>query len=235
MNNIKNFSLNIVHEDDDILILNKPAGLVVHPGAGNPSGTLLNALLYHRPSLNSLPRAGIVHRLDKDTSGLMMIAKNQQSYLTLCEQLSMRTIKRKYLAIVHGYIQTQGIVDEPIGRSSHNRQKMAISSHGKPAITHWKLQQRLQDYSLVECELHTGRTHQIRVHMKHILHPIVGDPTYGRNKTLQSTANTPINALKRQALHAYMLELSHPITQEPLIFNAEMPDDMQAIVQFLSI
>ncbi|MEC8383698.1 MAG: RluA family pseudouridine synthase [Pseudomonadota bacterium] len=232
----ENIPLDIAFEDSDLIVINKPPGLVVHPGAGNRSGTLLNAILHHDPTLATLPRAGIVHRLDKDTSGLMMIAKKQPAYLQLCQDLAKRQIKRQYLAIVDGQVSCAGNIDEPIGRSRYNRQKMAVTSSGKPAQTSWTIRKRLQHYTLIDLQLHTGRTHQIRVHMQHLGHPLLGDPTYGSHrgyKSLNSTIAKQISAFPRQALHAIDLQLIHPIHSTPLHIKSPVPDDMQNIINLL--
>ena len=233
----ENIPLDIIHEDEALLIINKPAGLVVHPGAGNPNHTLVNGLLYHHPELNTLPRAGIVHRLDKDTSGLLMVAKTQAAYLQLTHDLAQRTIKRRYQAIVDGMIPTEGTIDEPIGRNPQNRQKMAVTPTGKPAQTSWQIRRRLAHYSLIQVQLHTGRTHQIRVHMQFLGHPLLGDPTYGKHRGYQSLDKDPATKVldfKRQALHAYQLKLTHPTTQKTMEFTSPLPQDLQTLIQTLS-
>ncbi len=232
----EDIALNIVFEDEDLLILNKPSGLVVHPGAGNREGTLLNALLFYHQPLAQLPRAGIIHRLDKDTSGLMMIAKSQHAFLTLTEALAQRTIKRHYFAIVSGTITSEGTVDEPIGRHRFHRQKMAVTSNGKPAKTSWKVIQRLQAHSVLHLALHTGRTHQIRVHMQHLGHALLGDKTYNSNKPMLGLPPTTLTAVRnfpRQALHAYQLHLEHPVSNKPLEIQCEIPQDIQEIQTLL--
>ena len=226
--------LDIVFEDKDIIILNKPAGLVVHPGSGNPKGTLVNALLNHDKTLGFLPRAGIVHRLDKDTSGLMVVSKNESSYLHLVQQLKERSVKRTYLALVVGTPVASKTINEPISRHPKIRTKQAVSKNGKEAITSFNVQENYQGYTLLKVNLQTGRTHQIRVHLSHIGHPIVGDPLYGnRNKFASGTSEELkkiISAFKRQALHAQALELVHPSSGQLLSYNAEIPNDMETII-----
>lgn len=220
--------LNIVYEDEHILVLNKPRGMVVHPAPGHYSGTLVNGLLAYGSQLsqvNGLLRPGIVHRLDKDTSGLLMVAKQDEAHLSLAQQLKEHTVTRKYVALVHGTIQhDQGTIEAPVGRDPKNRLRMAVTEKGKPAVTHFNVLKRFDRYSLVECDLETGRTHQIRVHMKFIGHPVAGDPLYGPAKTL------PING---QALHAKMLGFNHPATGERLLFDSPLPDDMLRLIQAL--
>ena len=220
-------ALNIVHEDDTLIILDKPAGLVVHPGSGNWSGTLLNALLHHEPSLEKVPRAGIVHRLDKDTSGLMVVAKTLEAQTDLVRQLQARTVKRYYQALVRGTLDVGGTVDQPIGRHPTQRTKMAVVRTGKPARTHYRIVERFIDCTLVECALETGRTHQIRVHMAALGHPLVGDPVYGGG-----ASRVPIGpAFPRQALHARRLGLIHPETGKPMLWKSNMPDDMAELIE----
>mgnify|MGYP001416479326 CR=1 FL=1 len=217
--------LDIVHEDDALLVVNKPAGLVVHPGSGNWQGTLLNALLGHAPVLAGIPRAGIVHRLDKDTSGLLVVAKTLPAQTELVRQLQARSVKREYLAVVHGRIARGGRIDAPIGRHPVKRTKMAVSARGRPAVTHYEVLERYAQATLLRCRLETGRTHQIRVHLSALGHPLVGDPTYGkRNSTI------PFN---RQALHAERLGLLHPHTGKPMSWHAEPPADLQELLAAL--
>ncbi len=229
--------LQIVHEDESIIIVNKPAGLVVHPGAGNWSGTLVNALLHHQASLNTLPRAGIVHRLDKETSGLLMIAKTWQAHNSLTSQLQERTIHREYLALVKGWMTAGGTVDEPIGRHPVDRKRNTVREDGKPAVTHYRLEQRFKRHTLVSVKLETGRTHQIRVHMAHIKYPLVGDQVYGGRFQMPAGCNEALaaafKAFQRQALHATKLGLEHPDTGEYLEWEQTMPDDMQHLVDLL--
>lgn len=229
--------LNIVYEDDDILVINKPAGLVVHPGAGNPDGTVLNALLHHCPSLELLPRAGIVHRLDKDTTGLMIVAKTIHAQTNLVEALQAREITREYEAIANGIMTAGGLVDEPIGRHATKRTHMAVVHSGRPSVTHYRVVEKYRLHTRLRLRLETGRTHQIRVHMSHINHPLVGDPVYGGRPRPPKGASAElldtIRGFKRQALHAAMLSLYHPITGELMTWHAPVPDDMLAIAAAL--
>ncbi len=223
--------LDIVYEDDSILVINKSAGLVVHPGAGNPSGTLANSLLYYEPSLQAIPRAGIVHRLDKDTSGLMVIAKNLQSHNNLVEQLQQRTVSRKYIALVQGEIVAGGTVDAAIGRHPVDRKRMAVTSSGKPATTHYRIRQRFSGCTLLDIQLETGRTHQIRVHMAHLKFPLVGDPIYGRKiKTIKNSNAAKLSGFPRQALHAANLALNHPDDERRCEWSVPLPDDFQQLL-----
>ena len=221
--------LAIVHEDDDILVVDKPPGLVVHPGSGNWAGTMLNALLHHAPELERLPRAGIVHRLDKDTSGLLVVARNESAQLDLVRQLQARTVKRTYLAIVRGRIAAAGTVEAPIGRHPVQRTRMAVVAGGKPAVTHYRVREALAAGTLLQCDLETGRTHQIRVHLASIGHPIVGDPTYKGPST--GSARTAV--IGRQALHAWKLAFLHPRKGALVGFESPMPDDMRAALERL--
>jgi 23S rRNA pseudouridine1911/1915/1917 synthase len=219
-------ALNIAHQDEAIIVIDKPAGLVVHPGSGNWSGTLLNALLHHDPALERVPRAGIVHRLDKDTSGLMVVARTLEAQTDLVRQLQARTVKRHYLALARGDIERGGTVDAPIGRHPTQRTKMAVVSNGKPARTHYRVIERFNDCTLVECALETGRTHQIRVHMASIGHPLVGDPVYGGG-----ASRVPAGpAFSRQALHARRLELVHPLSGKSVQWKSEVPEDMAGLI-----
>ena len=226
--------MEIVFEDKDLLIINKPAGLVVHPGAGNQSGTLVNALLYHDPSLELLPRAGLVHRLDKDTSGLLIVARHIQSYHHLINAMQAREIKRQYLAIVQGLIISGGSIDEPIGRHSTARTKMAVHPKGKSAITHYRINQKFRAHTCLDVHLETGRTHQIRVHLTHLGYPLIGDKTYKKQKALEAKISLPlqeaISAFERQALHAIQLTLNHPRTEETLSFQAPLPEDLNQLI-----
>ena len=232
-------ALAVVHEDAHLLVLDKPAGLVVHPGAGNPSGTLLNALLHHEAKLAELPRAGIVHRLDKDTSGLMVVAKTLPAMTALVEMLSRHDVERQYEAVVLGSMVSGGTVDAPIGRSMGDRLRQAVRDEesGKHAVTHYRLRERFRAHSLIQCNLETGRTHQIRVHLTHIGHPLVGDPLYGGGLKLPRRAAPELAAalrgFRRQALHAERLAFEHPVTGEPLSFAAERPADMTALIAAL--
>ena len=209
--------LDIVYEDDDVIVVNKPQGMVVHPAPGHDHGTLVNGLLAHTPlaTINGELRPGIVHRIDKDTSGLLMVAKNDQALVSLSRQLKDKTNQRKYWAIVHGNIKEDtGTINAPIGRSKKDRKKMAINEEGRPAVTHFKVLERFGEYTLIECQLETGRTHQIRVHLKYIGHPVAGDPLYGPRKTLKG---------KGQFLHAKLLGFKHPRTGEEMVFEADPP------------
>lgn len=213
----ENIPLDIVFEDDDVIVVNKPQGMVVHPSPGHPDHTLVNALLYHSPlsTINGEYRPGIVHRIDKDTSGLLMVAKNDAAHKYLSQQLKEQKSLRKYVALVHGRIgEDSGVVNAPIGRSPKDRKKQAIVSDGRHAVTHFEVLKRFSDYTLISCRLETGRTHQIRVHMKYIGHPIVGDPLYGPRKTIKGNG---------QFLHAQELGFEHPKTHELMIFSAPLP------------
>jgi 23S rRNA pseudouridine1911/1915/1917 synthase len=222
--------LDLVYEDESVLVVNKPAGLVVHPAAGNWQGTLLNALLNHDANLETLPRAGIVHRIDKDTSGLLMIAKTLQSHNSLTQQLQDRAIFREYLAVTRGRMTAGGTVDEPIGRHPTDRKRYVVKESGKPAVTHYRVLQRFIHHTLVQVRLETGRTHQIRVHMAHIRHPLLGDPVYGGRFQMPPDCNehlkNVLREFKRQALHAAKLGLHHPVTGEYLEWEQPLPGDM---------
>lgn len=232
-------ALDIVHEDEHLLVLNKAAGLVVHPGAGNPAGTLLNGLLHHDPKLAELPRAGIVHRLDKDTSGLMVVARTLPTYTALVDLLSRHEVERQYEAVVLGTMVSGGTVDEPIGRSMGDRLRQSVRDEedGKRALTHYRLRERFRAHSLLQCQLETGRTHQIRVHLAHIGHPLIGDPLYGGGLKLPKGASSELAAtlrgFRRQALHAEKLSFVHPITQETVSFSAERPADQRLLIEAL--
>ncbi|MDR2787950.1 MAG: 23S rRNA pseudouridine(1911/1915/1917) synthase RluD [Candidatus Accumulibacter sp.] len=219
-------ALNVAHQDEAIIVIDKPAGLVVHPGNGNWSGTLLNALLHHDPSLERVPRAGIVHRLDKDTSGLMVVARTLEAQTDLARQLAARTVKRHYQALVRGDVERGGTVDAPIGRHPAQRTKMAIVSRGRPARTHYRIVERFVDCTLIECALETGRTHQIRVHMASIGHPLVGDPVYGGG--VGRVPGGP--PFPRQALHAWRLGLIHPSSGRSMFWKSELPEDMRELI-----
>lgn len=227
--------LDVVYEDDHILVINKPAGLVVHPAAGNWHGTLLNGLLYRHPELARVPRAGIVHRLDKETSGLMVVAKTIPAQTELVRQLQARTVSRIYRAVADGVVPFDGTIDANIGRDPHNRLRMAVAKFGgKPAITHLRVLQRFASHSYIECRLETGRTHQIRVHMREARHPLAGDPLYGNTRhAMTDEVAVAVKALGRQALHAFRLSLKHPATGETMSWEAPMPDDMRHLLAIL--
>ena len=230
--------LNVIYEDPHLIIINKPAGLVVHPGAGNKEHTLVNALLHHAPELNELPRAGIIHRLDKDTTGLLVIAKTLPAYTNLVRQMQAREIKRHYLGLVLGHVISGGTIDTLYGRHPHNRLKMTVGVGKRQAITHYRVSQHYQKYfTLLNITLETGRTHQIRVHMQHINHPILGDPLYGKRPLipaeLPQELHNQLLSFNRQALHAKILTLTHPESHETLTFTAELPDDLQTILTTL--
>lgn len=229
--------LDVLYEDEHLFVLDKPAGLVVHPGAGNPAGTLVNALLHRDPGLDKLPRAGIVHRLDKDTSGVMVVARTLPAHTALVAQLSAREVHRQYLAIVVGALVSGGTAAAPIDRHPRDRLRMAVREDGKDAVTHYRLRERFRAHTALECRLETGRTHQIRVHMAHLKHPIVGDPLYGGSLKLPKGASEALIAalrgFKRQALHAEVLEFAHPVTGARVRCEAPVPDDMQSLMRLL--
>lgn len=231
-------ALDIIYEDDDVIIINKPAGMVVHPGAGNHQGTLVNALLAHAPQLANIPRAGIVHRIDKATTGLLMIAKTLTAHNSLVSQLQARSVKREYLAVACGVFTAGGTVDEAIGRHSIDRKRMAVSATGKPSVTHYRVEQRYRAHTLIKCKLETGRTHQIRVHMAHIRHPLLGDPVYGgrfkQAKGMTESCREVIQNFRRQALHAGLLGFIHPTSGEEVSWQVDLPDDMQQLVDALA-
>jgi 23S rRNA pseudouridine1911/1915/1917 synthase len=233
----EDIALDVLYEDEDVFVLNKPAGLVVHPGAGNPAGTLVNALLHRDPSLATLPRAGIVHRLDKDTSGVMVVARTLPAHTALVAQLSAREVHRQYLAVVVGSLVSGGTVNASIDRHPRDRLRQTVREDGREAVTHYRLRERFRAHTLLECRLETGRTHQIRVHMTHIKHPIIGDPLYGGPLKLPKGATSELveslRGFKRQALHAETLEFVHPISGEPIRCSTPMPADMQALVATL--
>lgn len=226
--------LDLIFEDETLLVINKPANLVVHPGAGNQTHTLMNALLYHDPALHALPRAGIVHRLDKDTTGLMVVAKTLAAHTSLIRQMQARTIERHYIALVFGHLVSGGLLETGFGRHPRNRLKMAVHTQGKPAITQYALKKQYHDFTLLDVKLFTGRTHQIRVHMAHINHPVVGDPLYGGRKRIPAAINNELRQtlqqFSRQALHACQLSFHHPITQTELTFTASLPDDFKQLL-----
>lgn len=223
--------LSIVFEDEALIVIDKPAGLVVHPAAGNWSGTLMNALLHHAPALAGVPRAGIVHRLDKDTSGLLVVAKTLAAQTDLVRQLQARTVKRDYQALARGVVVRGGTVDAPIGRHPTQRTKMAVVIGGKPARTHYRVVETFASCTLIECSLETGRTHQIRVHLEHIGHPLVGDPVYGRR--LNRVPRGP--AFARQFLHARKLGLVHPVSGKTMTWKSPLPEDMEELLEKLRL
>ncbi len=229
-------ALDIRFEDADVIVVNKPAGLTVHPGAGRPAGTLQNALLHHDPELAKIPRAGIVHRLDKDTSGVMVVARSLRAHTALAEQLQARKMRRQYLAVVYGSMIAGGSVDAPIGRHPRDRLRQAVVEEpaGKPAVTHYRVRERFRAHTLIECHLETGRTHQIRVHMAHVKHALVGDQSYGGGLKLPKGATTELadamRGFRRQALHAEALEFAHPADCRAIRISAEMPQDMRALI-----
>ncbi|MBB2495417.1 23S rRNA pseudouridine(1911/1915/1917) synthase RluD [Aquipseudomonas ullengensis] len=233
----QDIALNIVYEDEHLLVIDKPAGLVVHPAAGHADGTLLNALLHHVPDIINVPRAGIVHRLDKDTTGLMVVAKTLQAQTKLVDQMQKRSVSRIYECIVIGVVTSGGKIDAPIGRSSANRQRMAVIDGGKQAVTHYRVLERFRSHTHVRVKLETGRTHQIRVHMTHVGFPLVGDPLYaGRFRIPPAASPTLVQTLKefpRQALHARFLELIHPITGQRMKWESPLPDDLVWMLSLL--
>lgn len=224
----EDLNLDIVYEDDDVAVVYKPRGMVVHPAAGHASGTLVNGLMYQLKSLSGINgelRPGIVHRIDKDTSGLLMVAKHDVAHRHLVEQLIDKSVTRKYIALVHGVItHDKGTIEAPIGRNTKNRQDMAVVDNGKDAVTHFNVLERFKDYTLIECFLETGRTHQIRVHMQYIDFPLVGDPKYGRRKTMDTDG---------QLLHAALIGFKHPMTEKELVFEAPLPEFFEEILEDL--
>lgn len=229
--------LTIVYQDEDIIVINKPADFVVHPAAGHYSGTVQNALLHFDASLASVPRAGIVHRLDKDTTGLMVVARNLISHKYLVEQIQQHAVIREYQAVVHGVMTGGGMVDRPIGRHPHDRIKMAVTDNGREAITHYRLIERFREHSHIKVQLETGRTHQIRVHMNYLRHPIVGDPVYaGRHRVPARAQQALVDYLqqfRRQALHAWRLSFTHPQHGNEVSFEAPVADDMLRLINLL--
>lgn len=229
--------LDVVYEDEALLVINKPVGLVVHPGAGNPRGTLMNGLLNHASELKQLPRAGIVHRLDKDTSGLLLIGKTLETHTALVRLLAEREIARFYVAVCNGVLTGGGIVDEPIGRHPVDRKRMCIRQDGKPAVTRYTVLERFRAHTYISVSLETGRTHQIRVHLAHRRHALLGDPTYGGRLALPARASDALietlRAFKRQALHATRLEFTHPVSGETLRLEAPPPADFEALLAVL--
>ncbi|WP_019625690.1 23S rRNA pseudouridine(1911/1915/1917) synthase RluD [Thioalkalivibrio sp. ALJT] len=230
-------ALDIVYADAAILVINKPAGLVVHPAAGHRDGTLVNGLLHHAPELAQLPRAGVVHRLDKDTTGLMVVARTPEAQTALVRQLQARTVHREYRALVQGRVISGSTIDEPIGRHPVDRKRQAVTAGGKPAVTHYRVAERFPAHTLLNVRLETGRTHQIRVHMAYVRHPIVGDLTYGGRprpvRGMSEAIRATLAACKRQALHAARLEFEHPVTGAPCSFEAPLPADFAALLTAL--
>jgi 23S rRNA pseudouridine1911/1915/1917 synthase len=230
--------LDVVYEDKDLLLINKPAGLVVHPAAGHRQGTLVNALLHYDALLEKLPRAGIVHRLDQYTSGLLLVARHPVSYQALVLAMQERRIKREYQALVQGEMIAGGKVDAPIGRNPKHRLRMAVVKDGKPACTHYRVLERFGRFNWIRLQLDTGRTHQIRVHMTYIAHPLVGDQVYNRHRNclpsgLDDQSVAIWQGFKRQALHAWRLSFEHPVSKEPMVFEKDLPEDMQALLTIL--
>lgn len=226
----ENIPLNIIYEDEHLLVINKPAGMVVHPAAGNFNGTMLNALLHHAPELEVVPRAGIVHRLDKETSGLLVVARTLTSQKLLVEQLQARTFLREYDAIIRGSVTAGSTINQPIGRHPINRKRMAVNSNGKAAITHYRVSERYRLHTKLTVKLETGRTHQIRVHMAYINHPLLGDPVYGGRFKIPAASDDEfvqgLKSFRRQALHARHLGLIHPATNEFIEWEIDVPQDM---------
>ncbi|MGA9423239.1 MAG: 23S rRNA pseudouridine(1911/1915/1917) synthase RluD, partial [Rhodanobacteraceae bacterium] len=228
--------IDIRYQDADVLVINKPAGLIVHPGAGNAAGTLQNALLHHAPELAEIPRAGLVHRLDKGTSGLMVVARSLRAHTALVAQLSARSVHRQYEAIVYGPMVAGGRIEAPIGRHPRDRLKQAVRDDGREAVTHYRVRERYRALTRIECRLETGRTHQIRVHLAHIRHPLVGDPQYGGLRLPKGATPVLTEAMRNfshQALHAERLEFVHPASGEAIAFEAERPSDMEALIAAL--
>ena len=229
--------LTVVYEDDYLLVVNKDAGVVVHPAAGNWSGTLVNALLFHYPELSNLPRAGIIHRLDKDTTGLLIVARSITAHTALVRQLQEREIGREYTAIVQGVMTAGGTINQPIARHKIDRKRMAVVYGGKPAVTHYRVLEKFPNFTLVKVKLETGRTHQIRVHMAYLHHPILGDQLYGGRFKFPANCDEELRSalhdFRRQALHATTLTLQHPVTNEELICHAPLPDDILNILKLL--
>ncbi len=235
----ENIPLEIIFEDEHLTIVNKPAGLIVHPGAGNPRHTLMNALLHHDQKLKQVPRAGIVHRLDKDTSGLLVIARTPQSHTSLVKQLQTRGMRREYVTIVSGIIIAGGTIDQPIGRHPKNRTRMAVVKNGREATTHYRIIKKYRHHTQLQVNLETGRTHQIRVHMTWLHYPIIGDPVYGNKKQLVKGMGTSladiITSFPRQALHAHVIQLRHPQSDRLMNWEAPIPEDMIELIDVLEL
>lgn len=230
----QNIALNLIYEDASLLVVNKPAGIVVHPASGNPDRTLVNALLHYAPELEHVPRAGIVHRLDKDTSGLLVVARTLQAHTNLVAQIQAHAVKREYLAVVNGTFTAGGSVNAPMGRHPRQRTRMAVVTSGKTAVTHFRIFERFRAHTALQIFLETGRTHQIRVHMAHIGHPLIGDPTYGTRLKIPArcslTLQSALRGFKRQALHAKKLTLVHPETGEEMQWEAPIPEDIAELM-----
>ncbi|MCH8278921.1 MAG: 23S rRNA pseudouridine(1911/1915/1917) synthase RluD [Proteobacteria bacterium] len=233
----ESMALQVAHEDSDLLVINKPAGLVVHPGAGNPAGTLMNGLLHHAPELEEIPRAGIIHRLDKDTSGLLLVAKTLQAHTALVRLLADREISRQYIAVCNGVLTGGGVIREPISRHPTDRKRMSVQQNGKAAVTHFTVRERFAAHTYIDVKLETGRTHQIRVHFAYRRHALVGDPVYGGRLALPKGASEELiqtlRRFKRQALHATRLAFDHPATGKTLALEAAAPEDFQTLIEVL--
>lgn len=233
----ESMALQVAHEDSDLLVINKPAGLVVHPGAGNPAGTLMNGLLHHAPELEEIPRAGIIHRLDKDTSGLLLVAKTLQAHTALVRLLADREISRQYIAVCNGVLTGGGVIREPISRHPTDRKRMSVQQDGKAAVTHFTVRERFAAHTYIDVKLETGRTHQIRVHFAYRRHALVGDPVYGGRLALPKGASEELiqelRRFKRQALHATRLAFDHPATGKTLALEAAAPEDFQTLIEVL--
>ena len=233
----ESMALQVAHEDSDLLVINKPAGLVVHPGAGNPAGTLMNGLLHHGPELEKIPRAGIIHRLDKDTSGLLLVAKTLKAHTALVSLLADREISRKYIAVCNGVLTGGGVIREPISRHPTDRKRMSVQQNGKAAVTHFTVRERFAAHTYIDVKLETGRTHQIRVHFAYRRHALVGDPVYGGRLALPKGASEELiqelRRFKRQALHATRLAFDHPATGKTLALEAAAPEDFQTLIEVL--
>jgi len=235
----ENIPLEIVFEDEHLIVINKPAGLIVHPGAGNPQRTLMNALLHHEQQLEQLPRAGIVHRLDKDTSGLLVIARTPQSHTSLVKLLQARNMHREYVAIISGIMTAGGTIDQPVGRHPKHRTRMAVVKNGRPATTHYRIIKKYRHHTQLQVNLETGRTHQIRVHMMWCHYPIIGDPVYGSKKQLVKGMGPKlasiVTSFPRQALHARAIQLLHPQSNESMTWESPIPEDMANLIDSLEL
>ncbi|MFX4229088.1 MAG: 23S rRNA pseudouridine(1911/1915/1917) synthase RluD [Porticoccaceae bacterium] len=229
--------LTILFEDEHLLVVDKPVGMVVHPAAGNPDGTLLNALLHHAPETGNVPRAGIIHRIDKDTSGLLVVAKTVEAQTSLVRQLQKRTVKREYFCVAEGQFTAGSTIEAPVGRHPRSRLKMAVVTNGKPAVTHYRIEERFFGHTLLRVQLETGRTHQIRVHMEHIKHPLVGDQLYGGRAKVPAGISKELReylrAFPRQALHAAQLTLTHPASGEVMSWQSPLPEDIRQLLDHL--